>query len=381
MAASAALLALCAAAVQAQQPGRVATTPAAIRASAVFFHGKQVAVLGSIVESRGLYRLEASGTTPSASNAEPDLTAKPIYVYWRDRPTRTDGEVRGELWDLGRLTEGDSRFSNVDFRPVLELMTQGRWPPRDQLFVLLNASITEAVLPDIPSLRGIVLQPERFENRSATVSGRFRGRNLLGDIATPIPNPGKWDFVLQSADAAIWVTALRPRGQGFELDPSARVDTGRWLQVEGTVRREGSRVWIEGREIELAKPPQETVEVVVPSTPAEPPPTVIFSTPVPDEPDVDSTTSVRVQFSRDMDARSFKDRIRVSYQGPPQAAGQPPAPPPFSFNYNVGTRGIELKFSKPLERFQTVRVEFLEGITALGGDALRPWTLTFTTGR
>ena len=46
-----------------------------------------------------------------------------------------------------------------------------------------------------------------------------------------------------------------------------------------------------------------------------------------------------------------------------------------------GTRGIELKFSKPLERFQTVKVEFLEGIVALGGDALRPWTLTFTTGR
>ena len=82
-----------------------------------------------------------------------------------------------------------------------------------------------------------------------------------------------------------------------------------------------------------------------------------------------------------MDARSFKDRIRVSYQPPPQTAAPPPAPPTFAFNYNVGTRGIELKFAKPLERFQTVKVELLDGITAVGGDPLAPWTLTFTTGR
>jgi hypothetical protein len=82
-----------------------------------------------------------------------------------------------------------------------------------------------------------------------------------------------------------------------------------------------------------------------------------------------------------MDARSFKDRVRVTYQAPTQPAAQPPAPPTFAFNYNVGTRGIELKFSKPFERFQTVKIELLEGIAALGGDALRPWTLTFATGR
>ena len=42
----------------AQPPGRVATTAAAMRAAPVFFHGKQVAVLGSVVESRGMFRLE-----------------------------------------------------------------------------------------------------------------------------------------------------------------------------------------------------------------------------------------------------------------------------------------------------------------------------------
>jgi hypothetical protein len=365
----------------AQGPGRAATTPAALRASPVFFHGKQIAVLGSVVETRDLYRLEPHGSK-EATTAPPDLASKPIYVYWRERPSRSDGEIRGEFWDLGRLTEGDSRFASVDFRPLLEILTQGRWPGREQIFVVLNASVIEATLPQSPTLRAIALAPERYENGSASVSGRFRGRNLLGDIATPIPTPGKWDFVLQSADAAVWVTGVRPRGRGFELDPGARVDTGRWVQVTGTVRRDGSRAWVEAREIELAKPPDETtVEVAMPSTPAEPPPAVVFSTPVPEEADVEASTMVRVQFSRDMDARSFKDRIRVSYQPPPQAAAPPPALPPFAFNYNVGTRGIELKFAKPLERFQTVKVELLEGITAIGGDPLRPWTLTFMTGR
>jgi hypothetical protein len=371
----------CALPALAQSPGRTATTIAALRASPVFFHGKQFAALGSVVDARGLYRLEPIGTAGSP-DATPDVSSKPMYVFWRDRPTRTEGELRGEFWDLGRLTEGDSRFASVDFRPLLESVTQGRWPGRDQVFVVLNASLVEATLPQAATLRAIALAPERYENRSASISGRFRGRNLFADIATPLQTPGKWDFVLQSADAAVWVTGLRPRGRGFELDPGARVDTGRWVQVTGMVRRDGSRVWVEAREIELSKPTEDTaVEVELPPTPAEPPPTVVFSTPVPAETDVEIGAVVRVQFSRDMDARSFKDRIRVSYQAPPAAGAPVGTPPTFAFAYNVGTRGIELKFSKPLERFQTVKVELLEGITALGGDPLQPWNLTFTTGR
>jgi hypothetical protein len=237
--------------------------------------------------------------------------------------------------------------------------------------------MTEATFPDSPTLRALVLAPERYENRSVTVSGRFRGRNLLADVANPLPSPTKWDFVVQSADAAIWISGLRPRGRGFELDPGARVDTGRWVQINGTMRRSGSRIWIEAREIELSAAPEETsVEIDVPVTPKEPPPTVVFSAPVPDEPDVEPTVVVRIQFSRDMDARSFKDRIRVAYASP-----QPAGPPAWGFNYNVGSRGIELKFAKPLERFQTVRIDLLEGIRAIDGEPLKPWSLTFVTGR
>jgi hypothetical protein len=380
---AAGLVALPAAVASAQPTStRIATTAASLRAAPVFYHGKQIAVLGSVEQVRELTRLEPSPPAAGSPAPPPDPSSRGIYIYWRERPTRTSGEVRGEFWDLGRFSEGDPRFSAYDFRPLLEAVTQGRWPARDQLFVILGASITENRLPEAPTLRAIALAPERYENRGVTVSGRFRGRNLYADIAAPLPTPTKWDFVIQSADASVWISGLRPKGKGFELDPSARVDTGRWLQVAGTVRREGSRAWIEAREIELAAPPDETqVEIAVPATAKEPPPAVVFSTPVPDETDVDSTVFVRIQFSRDMDGRSFKDHIRISYQPPPQTAAAAAAAPTFSLNYNIGTRGIEIKFTKPLERFQTVKVELLEGIKAIDGEPMAPWTLIFSTGR
>jgi len=372
---------LAGAAASAQTSTRVATTVDALRSAPVFFHGKPVAVLGSIVEQRGFMRLvPPSEGTPTA--AAPDAADRAIYIYWREQPSRTSGELRGEFWDLGRLTEGDPRFTAYDFRPLLEVATQGRWPTRDQIFVIIGASLVESTLPNSPTLRAIVLAPERFENRGVTISGRFRGRNLHADVAAPVPAPTKWDFVIQSADASIWVIGLQPKGSGFELDANARRDTGRWIQIGGMVRRQGPRVWIEGKDIALSGPSEETTEVEVPATPPEPPPSVVFTAPVPDEIDVEPMIVVRIQFSRDMDARSFKDRVRVSYAAKEGVAqGLPPGPPIVNSAYNVGNRGLELKFAKPLERFQTVKVDLLDGIKAIDGTPLKPWTLTFVTGR
>jgi hypothetical protein len=372
---------LAAASAWAQTSTRVATTVDALRSAPVFFHGKPIAVLGSVVEQRGFARLvaPAEGTPEAAAPAAAD---RAIYIYWRDQPSRTNGELRGEFWDLGRLTEGDPRFTAYDFRPLLEAATQGRWPGRDQIFVVIGASLVESTLPSSPTLRAVVLAPERYENRGVSVSGRFRGRNLHADVASPVPSPTKWDFVIQSADASLWVTGLQPKGSGFDLDANARRDTGRWVQIGGMVRRQGPRVWIEGKEIALSGPTEETTEVEVPATPPEPPPSVVFSAPVPDEMDVDTNIVMRIQFSRDMDARSFKGHVRLSYAPKGGVAqGLPPAPPIVNVAYNVGNRGLELKLAKPLERLQTVRVELLDGIKAIDGTPLKPWTLTFVTGR
>lgn len=367
---------IAAAVPQAQAPGRIATSPGALLASPVFFHGRQIVIRAAVSESNGLTQVDMSG---SAAAAAATSTPRAIYVLWKDRPSRPEGEIRGEFWDLGRLRPDDGRFSGVDFKPIVDAASGGTWPGRDEVFVILGATLVEAPAPTSPSVRAIVMDPDRFDARGVTVVGRFRGRNLYGDLPTAL-NRTKWDFVLQSADAAIWVSNIRPRGKGFDLDPGARVDTGRWLEVTGTVRREGSRIWIEGESMQLTTAPAETpVEIVVPPTPREPPPQVIFSAPVQDETDVEPAATVRIQFSRDMDPRSFRDHVRVTYAAPAQ--GLPPAPPSFTATYDTrGNRALEIKFAKPLDRFQLVKVELLEGIAGADGQALPPWTLTFTTG-
>lgn len=355
---------LCAAALAAQRPSRIATTPAALVASPLFFHGKPVALHAQVTAERDTNRV--------------DGTSKPIFVVWRDRATRGGGEIRGDFWDLGRLQDGDSRLTGVDFQPILEAATQGRWPNRDQVFVITGATLMDAEIPTAPTIRAIALAPERFEGKTVTLVGRFKGRNLYGDVAQAL-SKSKWDFVLQSADAAIWVSAIRPRGQGFDLDPSARVDTGRWLEVSGIVRVEGPVVWIEGSAVKQGSAQQDTepAEVAVP-VPAAPPPRVIFSAPVPDDTDVERNTLIRLQFSRPMDARTFAGRIRIGYAAPSQGAAS--APPAFMVKYDVGNRSLEIRFQEPLERFQRVQVQLLDGITAVDGQALPPWSLSFLTG-
>jgi Big-like domain-containing protein len=352
--------------VAAQAPGRIATTADALVATPVFFHGRQIVIRQPITGSLELARL--------------DGTSKPVFLFWKDQPSAVrDPELRGEFWDLGRLQRDDPRFSSYDFDRVLEAASSGQWPARDRVFVILSATLAEAPLPPAPTIRAIALAPERYVEREVRIVGRFRGRNLYGDLAQPL-NKDRWDFVIQSADAAIWVTGMRPRGKGFDLDPGARVDTGRWLDVTGVVRRQGTQVWIEAGTIQAANAPSDIpIEVVVPVRPAEPPPTVIFTAPVPDDTDVDRAAPVRIQFSRDLAPASVASRVRVTYTSATPGA-TPPAPPAFAATYQEGTRSIEIKFAQPLERFQTVKVDLIDGITAIDGQPLGPWTLTFTTG-
>ena len=46
-----------------------------------------------------------------------------------------------------------------------------------------------------------------------------------------------------------------------------------------------------------------------------------------------------------------------------------------------GSRGVEIKFSTPLDRFRQVKIELMSGIVSAGDQQpLAPWSLTFTTG-
>jgi hypothetical protein len=298
-----------------------------------------------------------------------------MRVLLADGVPATSGpvEVRGHLVDVGRLEPNDPRLGSYPGPRDAE-----RWPKPGEELILNVTDVMSAQTATTPSVRAIALEPWRFEDQTVTLVGQFRGRNLMGDLPAA-PARSRYDFVLRSADGAIWVTGLRPRGRGFELSVDARVDTGRWVQVTGTVAHERGLVMLQGTMFAEAKAPE--VEAVAEEEPAAPripvlPLEVVFSSPTPDETDVPPTTTVRIQFSRGVDPDSIAGQIRVTY------LGADPAAPPLQFEhaYDAASRAIEIKLAQPLEPFRTVRVELLEGLRAFDGAPFNPWALTFSVG-
>ena len=178
------------------------------------------------------------------------------------------------------------------------------------------------------TIRALALAPDQYVGKGVTVTGRFRGANLFADLPQGAGTKGRWDFVLQSADSAIWVTrraSARPRlrsrrqraGRHRPLAPGrrhgpphrpARLDRGdvdRRSDRADRDRRSKSRCLRHRRRrrrrSSSARRP-----------PAKPTPTA----PAP----------IRIQFSRDMDGRTFRDKVRLSYVGP-RPAGAPATPP------------------------------------------------------
>lgn len=347
------------------------TTIEVLTRHALFFSRQRVRIQGTVTVEPGVDAVWLSDGTKR--------------IVLADSQNRAHGpgdrfEATGTFWDVGRLQPDDPRLPTFDFRALARTVLNRDWPGPGELLVLLVEAIAPFTDGADASLRAIALDPSRFEGKRVTIAGRFRGANLYGDLPVAA-GKSKWDFVLQSADAALWITGLQPKGRGFSLDPKARVDTGRWVRVTGVLRHEGGLAWLEAQEIQEtdARAEEDAPPVPEPVFPAvlEVPPLVIFSAPVQDDTDVSPTATVRIQFSRDMDAASFKDRVKVSYFGD---ASETPPPPAFTFTYRQATRVLEVQFRAPLERFRTVRVDLADGITSSSGLSLGAWALTFTIG-
>jgi hypothetical protein len=228
------------------------------------------------------------------------------------------------------------------------------------------------------SVRALALEPWRYEGQRIIVLGNFRGRNLFGDLPGS-PGKTKFDFVIRGAEGAVWVTGLRPRGKGFDLNVDRRVDSDQWLEVTGTIVQERGLVLIEAAQLAAAKAPA-AVEPTPEPVPGPPPPPVevVFSSPTPDEIDVRPAGVVRIQFSRGLDPKSIAGSFRVAYFG--AGAESAAAPPAFETTYDAANRAVTLRFKGPLERFRTVRVEVSDSLKAFDGAAARPWSLTFSVG-
>ena len=120
----------------------------------------------------------------------------------------------------------DQRFAGKNLRSLLGVDPSQSWPRPGELVVVNVTSAVAAVPLTAPSLRNIVLAPDRYVDQRVTVQGQFRGRNLFGDQPQAPPGgDGRKEFVLRSADAALWVTGKVPKGRGFTFDIASRLDT------------------------------------------------------------------------------------------------------------------------------------------------------------
>ncbi len=356
--------------VVAQPMSRRATTIPGLKAFPAFYNGQAILVRAE---------LRVDGQRASLAAGEETI---PAFIR-SDVSGSGVLEVRGELWDIGRMQPDDQRLTGKDLRSLLGVDPSASWPRPGELVVVNVTSAAAADPLTAPSLRNIVLAPERYVDQRVTIQGQFRGRNLFGDQPQAPPGgDGRKEFVLRSADAALWVTGKVPKGRGFTFDISSRLDTRRWLEVSGVVKEDRGLVWIVAEELAETSPQAEkAAERIVSSAPAVPP-EVLFSAPTNDETDVPLTTKIRVQFSRDISLDTLKGNVRIGYSTAQAAERGEPQAPSLSarLNYNRGTRVLEIVFEEPLERFRTVRVILGEGIMGTDGLPLKPFSLTFTLG-
>jgi hypothetical protein len=342
-------------------PTRRLTTIDALHQFPGFFHLQNVLVRGEFVT-------EGSRVVLRADEHE-------ILVLFDDGVRAPGGVVdaRGLFVDVGRLEPGDPRVGSF-----AEGRDDEKWPrPGEALLLRVNAVYERPSIAPL-SVRSIAIEPWRYGGQTVTVIGNFRGRNLFADLPDA-PGKSPYDFVLRGAEGAIWVTDLRPRGPGFDLDVNRRVDTNQWLEITGTVVHERGLVSVKATRLALAKQPkaEEPIDAgapppVVPSAPVQ----VVFNSPSENETDVSASARIRVQFSRGLNEASLEGKIRVSYVGQATEAGAPGLP--FKVVYDGANRAIQIAMAQPFEPNRTVRVELLEGIKAFDDAPVIPWTLTFS---
>src|SRR5215510_1160173 len=252
------ILALTMTAALAQTTTRRATNLAALLGFPSYYHGRPIVIVGKV----GLDKDELRVSDEAGS----------IHLLFKsgNAPDGLD-EVRGEFWDIGRMKPDEPKLAAIDLRATFKIDPDAPWPRPGDVTAIMATAVTPAQPPPAPSIRAIVLNPTRYLDQKVTIVGQFSGRNLLGDLPAA-PARSRYDFVLRSADAALWIINMRPKlrdssNKEIELGLDARIDTSRWLEVRGTVQQARGLLWLdaEAGSLKLARAPQET-----PTTTEEP---------------------------------------------------------------------------------------------------------------
>jgi hypothetical protein len=223
-------------------------------------------------------------------------------------------------------------------------------------------------------LEDLVTRPGKYEGKVVRVAGQFRGENLFGDLPSKSRRKGV-DWVIKDDVYAVWVTGRKPKGDGFSLDASLKRDTGKWMDVVGRVATVGSVVYIQAASVALGTAPHDAVVAQASPTPPPPekpkvPPVVVFALPLDGDREVPRAIRFQVQFNKDMNEESFKERVVLRYAGRPQ-----PGDREFTavrLTYDGGHRALVVDPGDVLRAGRVVELLLLPGIVDMDGMPLEP---------
>jgi hypothetical protein len=316
-----------------QEPGGFVSSPVRVRAR-----------LARAADSEQGLRLEEEGTV-IALVPEPTAEARfAAAAAWVGQ----DVEV------LGRLRRAEETSGDASRRPEYQLIAWDCLGPE-------AAATAEGKPVTLPAL---LAGMKDYEGEVVRVVGRFRGRNVLGDLP-PRSQKGMGDWVIKSERAAVWVTGHKPGGEGWGLSLETP-GNGEWLEVVGRPRVRDGVAYVQAMKVALVAPPR-GARVVPPrrllsSTPTEPP-SVVFSLPLEGEA-IERGARIVVQFDRNMDDESFKDRVRIREEGGGEIGVR--------LFYDESRRSVVISPLHAPSPGRRVRVELLPGIVDVDGAPLAP---------
>ena len=222
------------------------------------------------------------------------------------------------------------------------------------------------------TLEALVSSPGKRDGQLVRVVGKFRGRNLYGDLPVKSQRSNS-DWVIKDEVWAVWVTGKKPKGSGWQLDPNAKRDTGRWIEVVGRPLTRDGITYLQAREVALTTPPTPSAgPSAAPPPPELPriPPVVVFALPLDGDTEVTTDSRFVVQFSEDMEEASFKDRVILRYAGPIRPGDR--AFVGLKLSYDGGKRALTVDPGDVLRQGRLVELLLLPGIAHIHWLTLVP---------
>ena len=314
------------------EPGAFASEPVRVRAR-----------LLRVAGGAG-FRLEDEGTSVGLAaepGAEPRLAVAAAWVG-------QNVEIVGRLRRAAEVAAGTARPDEYYV----------------QVWDCIGPEVTAATEGAPVTLPVLFAKMDDYDGEVVRVVGRFRGRNVCGDLPAR-SQKGDGDWVIKSERAAVWITGHKPGGDGWQLNLESAAGN-EWIEVVGRPRIRGGVVYIQAMKVGLVAPPK-GARVVPPrrllsSTPTDPP-SVVFSLPLEGE-EIESNTRIVLQFDRNMDDESFKGRVRLREEGGSEIGVR--------LLYDESRRSLIVDPTRLPRSGRRLRVELLPGIVDVDGAPLAP---------